>query len=104
MRVVTDVLEVRRGEDDGGLQRRNFLRDMGLFFAGVVLGPALLTLLYRLTPSGMPLWLPDVGAMVLIAAMYLLLRWRWLALGVFVSASIWIVFIMWLTASVSPDW
>ena len=77
---------------------------MGLFFAGVVLGPALLTLLYRLTPSGLPLWLPDVIAMASIAAMHFVLRWRWLAGGLFISAGIWVVFIMWLTASVSPDW
>lgn len=85
-------------------QRGNVLRDMALFFAGVVLAPAWQTLLYRLTPMSVPLWVPDLFVMALIAAMFFVLRWRWLALGMFISASIWIVFIVWLTASVSPDW
>ena len=84
--------------------RRHLPRDRGLMFAGLVLGPALLTLLYRLSPLSMPLWFPDVVAMVLIAVMYFVLRWRWLALGMFISAVIWIVSIVWLTATVSPDW
>lgn len=87
-----------------GAQRRDYLRDMGLFFAGVVAGPTLLTVLYRLTPMSLALWVPDLVAMMLIAAMFFVLRWKWLALGMFISSSIWIVFIMWLTASVSPDW
>ncbi len=100
-----DPVEDRvRADATESARRRNVVRDMGLFSAGVVLGPALLTLTFRFTPMSVDLWVPDVVFMALIAVMFFVLRWRWLALGMFISASIWIVSIIWLTASVSPDW
>lgn len=86
-------------------QRRDLLRDMGLFFAGVVAGPALLTLSFRLTPMSVSFWVPVFVVVVLIGVMFFLLHWKWLALGMFISSSIWIVFIVWLTAGVAGgDW
>lgn len=86
-------------------------RDLALFVAGVIAAPLLLTLLhfllYRVAPIAQiawPLWVPDLVMLVLIAVVAFVMRWKPVAIGMLVSGLLWHVFIIWLTAQVSPDW
>ncbi len=89
--------------DESGAAPRNRYRDMALFFVGAFSAPLLLTGLYRVTPTSVPLWLPDLVLLAIIAVLALVLKWKWIALGMFVSGLTWVVFIVWLTARVTPD-
>lgn len=77
---------------------------MVLFFAGVIVAPALLTLMSRMTPLSVPLWVTDLVMLALIAVVFFMLRWRTFAIGLLVSAVLWIGFTLWLTGQVSPQW
>lgn len=79
-------------------------RDVALSFAGVVTAPLLLTLMSRMTPDSIPLWLTDLIMLTFVAAVFFVLRWRTFAAGMLVSSVVWIGFTLWLTAEVSPDW
>jgi len=77
---------------------------MARFFAGVLVAPLLLTLLYRATPISWPLWVPDLVLLALVAMVTFVLHWKHVAVGMLISGLLWIGFTLWLTAKVSPDW
>lgn len=79
-------------------------RRIAFFFAGLVVAPTLLTLLYRLTPVSVGLWVPNLVMLALISVVFLVLHWRIVAMGMLVSMVLWMGFTLWLTEQVSPDW
>jgi hypothetical protein len=76
--------------------------NVAAFLVGALVAPLLATAAARISPSSGPWWLPLALMLTLAAASTI--RWKALGLGLVTGTLLWGIFIIWLTAAVSPDW